>query len=120
MGTILSMLVAVRSEASVGGRSIAGIASLYPTEGMDVVSCVCCAVSGLCDGLIARLGKSYCVCVCVCVSVCVCVCVCVCVSVCDLETSTVRRSRPQLGCSAIEVKINILNLKLKISSKFII
>ena len=35
------------------------------------------------------------VCVCVCV-VCVCgvVCVCVCVCMCDLETSTIRRTRP--------------------------
>jgi len=47
------------------------------------------------------------VCVCVCVRVCtVRVCVCSCVCVCerererDLETSTVRRLRPDLGCSA--------------------
>jgi len=33
---------------------------------------------------------------------CVCVCVCVCLIVCDLETSTVRRSRPTRGCYGTE------------------
>jgi len=32
----------------------------------------------------------------------VCLIVCVCVCVCDLETSTVRWSRPDLGCSTTE------------------
>jgi hypothetical protein len=32
----------------------------------------------------------------------VCVCVCVCLVVCDLETSTMRRPRPELGCCATE------------------
>ena len=44
---------------------------------------VCCAGSGVCDGLVTRSEESYrvCVCVCVCVSnyVCVSDCVCVCV-----------------------------------------
>jgi len=60
---------------------------------------VCVCVWGVCV-----CGVCVCVCgvcvVCVCV-VCVCVvCVCARVSVCDLETSTLRRSRPELGCSA--------------------
>jgi hypothetical protein len=39
---------------------------------------------------------------------CVCVCVCLCVFVCDLETSTVRRSKPQWGCCATERKIEVV------------
>jgi len=87
-----------------------------------VVFVVCCVGSGLCDGLITRAEESYRVCVCVCVwggevwvwvcawmrvcvcvrawmRVCVCVCVCAraCLIVCDLETSTFRWSRPDLG-----------------------
>jgi hypothetical protein len=50
------------------------------------VSCVCCVGSGLCVGLITRLEESYRV------------CVCVCIIVYDLETSTMRRSRSELGC----------------------
>ena len=43
---------------------------------------VCCVGSGLCDGLITLTEEFY----------------RVCVSVCDLETSTVRRPRTDLGC----------------------
>ena len=43
-----------------------------------------------------------CGCVCGCVGVCGCGCVCVGVCVCDLENSTMRRPRPELGCSATE------------------
>jgi len=71
---------------------------------MDFVSCQYTMLSGrgLCDGLINRPEESHrdreiestCMCF-------VCVCVCVCVSVCGIETSTVRQSRPELRCSAI-------------------
>jgi hypothetical protein len=56
---------------------------------MDVrlfVFVVCCVGSGLCDKLITRSEESY--------------RVCVCVAVCDLETTTMRRSRPELSCCA--------------------
>jgi hypothetical protein len=56
-----------------------------------------------------------CVCVCVCararvrvrVRACVCVRVrvCVCVCVCDLETSTTRQPRSELGCRATQNKV---------------
>jgi hypothetical protein len=58
---------------------------------------VCCVGTDLCDKLIAHYEESpnararaF---------VCVSVCVCVCVSVCDVGTSTLRRPRPDLGCS---------------------
>ena len=60
------------------------------------VSCDCCV---LCrywppsDALIARLEESY--------------TVCACLIVCEIETLTLRRPRPGLGCFATE-----LNLKL--------
>ena len=44
------------------------------------------------DDITTRSEKSYRVCVCVCLFV------CVCLIVCDLETSTMRRSRPNFGC----------------------
>jgi hypothetical protein len=50
------------------------------------VSCVCCIGSGLYDELISRSEESYRLCV----------CVCVCLIVCDIETSTMRRPRPEL------------------------
>jgi hypothetical protein len=56
-----------------------------------VVSCV---GSGLCVELVTRSEESY--------RVCVCVCVCVSLIVCDIETTTLRRSRPELGYSAEE------------------
>jgi len=74
--------VPVRSKASVCGRLSDGIASSNTVEGIRsyLLFVVRCVGSGLCDGLITRLGESYrvsvCVCLCVCV-VCVCV-VCVC------------------------------------------
>ena len=56
-------------------------------------------VWGMCGVCVCVVGVCvWCVCVC---GVCVCVwCVCV----CDLETSTVRRPRPSLGCCAKERK----------------
>jgi hypothetical protein len=53
--------VAARSKAWVCGRSIDGIASLNPAEGMDVrlVSVVYCAYGGLCDELITNAEESY-------------------------------------------------------------
>ena len=47
---------------------------------------VCCACSGLCEGLIARSKESYRVCLCLFLSVCL--------IVCDPETSTSRWPRP--------------------------
>jgi hypothetical protein len=52
------------------------------------VSCECCVSSGrgLCDGLIIHSEEAY--------------RLCECVIVCDLETSRMRRPRPELGCCA--------------------
>jgi hypothetical protein len=52
------------------------------------VCCECFVLSGrgLCDGMITRPEKSCRICMCLCV--------------CDLETSTVRRPRRELGCRA--------------------
>ena len=55
---------------------------------------VCCVGSGLCDELGTLSEKSYRM------RVCVCVFVCVYVSLCDLETSTMRQPRPDLGFCA--------------------
>jgi hypothetical protein len=65
-----------------------------------VYLCVCVPVS-VCVPVCVCVCACVCLCVCVpvCVCVCSCVCVCVCVPVCDLETSTARRSRPQLAMS---------------------
>ena len=65
---------------------------------MDVhpfVFVVCCVCSGLCDELITRSEESYqrCVCVCVCVGG---------EGLCDLETTTMRRPRPELIYCATE------------------
>ena len=38
-----------------------------------------------------------------------CVCVCVCVCVCDLETCTMWRARPELGCCA-KGKIHVIEI----------
>jgi hypothetical protein len=104
--------VATRSKAHVCSRLIAGIVCSNLVEGMDfrLLFVVCCVGSGLCDGLITCSEKSYRVCVCVRARVSVCARVrarararvCVCVS--DLETSTMRRPRPELGCCATERK----------------
>ena len=50
------------------------------------VSYVCCVSSGLCDELITRSEESF----------------QVCLIVCDLETATMMRSVPELGCWATE------------------
>jgi hypothetical protein len=49
-------------------------------------SCKCCIGIGLCDGLITRPEESY--------------RMCVGLIVCDLQTLTVRRPWPELGCGA--------------------
>jgi hypothetical protein len=54
--------------------------------------------SDLCDELITRTEEPY--------RLCVCACVCVFLIVRDLETSTVRQPRPELGCSATEKEGN--------------
>ena len=54
------------------------------------MSVVCCVGSGLRDELIARSEESY----------------RMCVPECDLETSTMRRPRPMLGCWTTEKKIS--------------
>jgi hypothetical protein len=66
----------------------------------SLVFVVCCVDSGLRDGLITRSEEPYQVFV----RVRVCVCVCHCLSVCDLETSTMRRARPELGSCATKKK----------------
>jgi len=63
---------------------------------------VCCVGSGLWDELIVHIEESYRLCVCVCV------CVCVCPFVCDLETSTTKLSRPDLGCCATKKEIGVV------------
>ena len=66
----------VRPQAGVCGRLIPGFASSNSTEGMhecpSVLSALCCADSGLCDGLITNSEELY----------------RTCVIVCDLETSS--------------------------------
>jgi len=60
------------------------------------VSVVCCAGSGLCYELITRVEES---------------CLCfVFLIACDLDISTVRRSRPELGCSATEKNISTVKI----------
>jgi hypothetical protein len=53
--------MAAPSEASVCGRSLAGIAGLNPAEARMSISCECCVLSGrgLCVGLITRPEESY-------------------------------------------------------------
>jgi hypothetical protein len=51
----------------------------------SLMSVVCCVCSGLCDELIL-VQRSF--------------TGCVCLTTCDVETSTMRRSKPGLGCSA--------------------
>ena len=55
---------------------------------------VSCSGSGLCDELITHSEESY--------RLCLCACVCVCLIVCDLENSTMRLPRLEMGCFAIE------------------
>ena len=57
---------------------------------LSVVSVVCCAGRGLCDGLIIHPGDPT-VCMCVCVCVCVCVHVSTCVIRCDNNPLHLRR-----------------------------
>jgi hypothetical protein len=67
------------------------------------VSCVslCCVGSGLCDGLISRSEEACRA------RVCVRLIVYMCLIVCDLETSTNRRPKLELGCCATEEKRDI-------------
>jgi hypothetical protein len=84
--------VTLRSEASVRGRSLTEIAGSNHTDGMDVrpLGFVVFNVgSGLCDELIIRREVSYRMCVCVCL-------------LCNVETSTMIRPEPGLGCCATE------------------
>jgi len=77
---------------------ITGIAGSSPDEGIDIC-CICCVGSDLCDKLITRSEKSYCMCVFVwvCESVCPTVCVCVCPTV----SVTVH------GCECVCVCVNV-------------
>ena len=68
-----------RSKAWVCGRSRAGTAGCNPAGGLSLVNAVCCAVRGLCLGLITPPEEFYRVC---------------CVSGCDRESSIMRRPRP--------------------------
>ena len=72
------------------------------------VCCECCVLSGrgLCDKLVTRLEESYRMC---------------CVVVCDLETSSMRRPWPALGCRATEKKhINYILVRIYFSITLII
>jgi hypothetical protein len=77
--------VAVRSNASFCGRSLAGIAGSNPVEAWISVCCECSVLSGrgLCDELITRPDESYRP---------------RCIVVCDVETSWMRRSWPTGSC----------------------
>jgi len=60
--------VAVRSQAYVWGRSIAGTAASNPADSMNVASAmfvVCCVGSGLWDELTTHSEEVYWLCVCV-------------------------------------------------------
>jgi len=84
------------------------------------VWCVCgvcvwcvCGVCGVCACLCVCGVWCVCVCVwgvCACLCVRVCVCVCVYVCVCEIDTSTMRRPRPELGCCATEKSILELSI----------
>ena len=50
---------------------------------------VCCACSGLCDGLITRIEETYSV------HACACACVCVCLILYDIKTS--KRGKARFG-----------------------
>jgi len=66
---------------------------------MFASSCLLCFVGrGPCDGQIIHSEESCRV------YVCVCVCVCLCPNVCDLETSTLRWPRTDLGYCPTEKK----------------
>ena len=61
----LVIKVAVRSNAQVGGRSLAGFAGLNSAGGTDV-NLLSSTGRGFCDGPIPRSGVRMCVCVHVC------------------------------------------------------
>jgi len=67
-----------------------GLESSWKNGCLSLLFFVSCVGSGLCDELITHSEESYHV------------CVCVCLIVCDLEKSTMRRPRPELGCCAIK------------------
>ena len=79
----MPMPVAERSKAIVCGRSLAGIGGLNPA-GTSAFSrcCVCCQVQVPGTSFISSIG----------------VLSTVLVTVCNLETSRLRRPRPELGC----------------------
>jgi hypothetical protein len=89
--------VTVRSKTWVYGRLIAGIEGPNPSEDRNVrlLCLLCCVGSALCDDLIIRLNESSEVCACV-------------SNACDLEISTMRRPRPELGCCASGKKKSLL------------
>ena len=90
--------MAVRSKAWVCSRLIAGIAWFESRWGHTcsfLAFVVCYAGSGLCDGLIIPSEESF--------------WVCVSLIACYLETSTLRRSRPELRCCATKKKYCLKN-----------
>ena len=79
--------VVERSKARVYGRSLTGITGLNPAGDMDVCLFECCVLPdrGLCEGPIPCPEESYRL---------------WCATECDLETSSIRRPWPALGCCA--------------------
>jgi hypothetical protein len=78
---LLHLHTVERSKAIVYGRSLAGIAG----SNLSPESAVCVSVRDLCDGPIPHPEESYRL---------------WCVIVCDVDTSSMRRPWPALGCCA--------------------
>jgi len=101
------ILVAGRSEVWVCGRSLAEILGSNSARAWLSVCCKCCVESGrgVCDELITRPDKSYCL---------------WCVVVCQLETSRMKKPWPALGCSAKKncFSLYIFTLKLIFTPEF--
>jgi hypothetical protein len=87
--------VAPQSKAWVYGRSLAGIAGLNPAGCMDVCLLWVLYVVGLCDRSITRPEESECG-----------------VSECDLETSTMKRRRPNSAVEAWKKNISSIFVTL--------
>jgi len=114
-------------EVSATGRSLF---QRSPTECVCVWVCVCvyvCVCVCVCVYVCVWVCVCVCMCVCVCVYVCTCVCVwvcvcvyvcvCVCVCMCDLETSRIRRPRPN---RAVKPQIKLGKEKRKAQGGYLV